>query len=152
MLRWICAGLLLLTVLFFSGCKEILPVSITKIEGSKILSLDTKGIKAEVYIRIKNPNSTGFNIYKSALDAELNGIPVGKAHLKKKIRIKKNSEDVHVFEVESDFTGINLTDIPKLLMLVKAKSLKVHLKGNIKVGKIFYKKEFPVELTETVKL
>ncbi len=142
---------LLSFILFISSCK-IAPVFVSKIEGSKIISLDQKGIKAEIYVRIKNPNNFGFRILKTSFDCELNDMPVGKAHLKKKIRVKANSDDVHTFIVESDFSGLSLKDITKIIGLATAKSVKVHVKGTFKVAKFIFKKEFPFDVTETVKM
>lgn len=137
--------------LFFSGCK-VAPVYISKIEGSKIIKLDKTGVKAEIYIRIKNPNSFGFKILKTSFDCELNDIPVGKAYLKKKIRVKANSDNVHTFIVESDFTKLGMKELAAILSIATAKSVKVHVKGNVKIGKFWLRKEFPIDVTETVKL
>ncbi|MCC7302155.1 MAG: LEA type 2 family protein [Bacteroidia bacterium] len=141
----------LLPLLFLAGCK-VAPVYISKIEGSKIIKLDKTGVKAEVFLRIKNPNSMGFKIHRTAFDCELNDIPVGKAYLKKKIRVKANSDDVHTFVIESDFSKLGLKELALILNLATAKSVKVHVKGNVKVGKFLLRKEFPIDVTQTVSL
>lgn len=141
----------LFLILFIAGCK-IAPVYVSKIEGSKIIKLDKSGVKAEIYVRIKNPNSIGFKILKTSFDCELNDIPVGKAYLKKKIKVKANSDDVHTFIVESDFGKLGIKELAAILGIVTAKSVKVHVKGNVKVGKFWMRKEFPIDVTETVKL
>ncbi len=143
--------LLLPLLLFLSGC-TIAPVYISKIEGSKIIQLNQKGIKAEIYLRIKNPNSMGFKIFKTGFDCELNDVPVGKAYLKKKIKVKRKSDDVHTFLVESDFTQIGMKELSKLLSIGTAKTVKVRVKGTLKIGKAWYKKEFPFDTTENIKL
>ena len=143
--------LLLPLLLVLSACK-VGPVYISKIEGSKIIELNQKGIKAEIYVRIKNPNSIGFKIFKTGFDCELNDVPVGKAYLKKKIKVKRRSNDVHTFIVESDFSKMGMKELGKLLSIATASSVKVRVKGTVKVGKLWFKKEFPFDATETVKL
>jgi LEA14-like dessication related protein len=138
--------------LLWASCASIKPVYVSKVEGSKIIDLSAKGIKAEIYIRINNPNSVGFSIYRSNFEAEMNGIALGKAYLKKKIRVKRKSDDLHTVVVESDFSKLGMADIPRVMGILKSKSLKIHLKGQIRLGKAFIRKTFPVDVTETVRL
>lgn len=141
-----------LSTLLLFGCKNVQNVTVSKVEGFKIKDISTKGIEAEVGLRIKNPNTFGFKIFKSGLDVGFNGITLGEAKLNKKIKVKAASDEVYYFSLKGDFSKVSLLDIPKLIDLVKEKSVRAEVKGNIRAGNLFYKKLFPVNITERVNL
>ena len=122
------------------------------VENVQVTKLSQQGAEAEITARIKNPNSTSFTVYKSDLDVTLNGLNAGVAHLTDNVKIKGNSEESYTFKVKSDFSSLSLTDLPQLLTIATSKNVKVGLKGNLQVGKFFYKKSVPVELNENVPL
>lgn len=134
------------------SCKNVQDLSVSKVEGFKIKDLSTKGIDAEVGLRIKNPNTFGFKIYKSGMTLNINGMDVGEAKIAKKIRIKAGSDEVYYFQLKGDFSKLSLFDIPKVIDLLKDKTVNATLKGDIKAGNLFYKKRFPVNLNERVNL
>jgi hypothetical protein len=43
-----------------------------------------------------------------------------------------------------------MNDLPKLVSMAMSKNVKVGLKGNLKAGKLFIKKSFPVDVQESV--
>jgi LEA14-like dessication related protein len=144
--------LLLFVPLFLFSCAGYQDVTFMGIENVKVTSMSQQGIEAEITARIKNPNNKSFTIYKSDLDATLNGMNAGKARLSKNVRIKAKSEQTYVFKIKSDFSSLSLAELPKLLAIAKSKNAKVGLKGNLKAGKIFIKKSFPVDMTKNVPL
>jgi LEA14-like dessication related protein len=151
MLNKLRIPLLFLLVTVFFSCRAPQMITISKVEGSKILKLDQTGIEMEVSLRIKNPNRIGFNIYRSSnLNATVNGLDLGRLKIGKRIHIGANSDDVHTFTLSSDFSKMGIADLPKLLTLGKSKSATIGIKGNLKVGKFFYKKSFDVDRTEKV--
>ncbi|HSH67491.1 MAG TPA: hypothetical protein VLB84_17235, partial [Bacteroidia bacterium] len=82
----------------------------------------------------------------------LNGLNAGTAHLTDNVKIKSNSEESYTFKVKSDFSSLSLTDLPQLISIATSKNVKVGLKGNLSVGKFFYKRNVPVEINENVPL
>lgn len=141
-----CSGL------FTSCASDFQEVTFSGIENVQVTKLSQQGAEAEITARIKNPNSTSFTVYKSDLDVTLNGLNAGVAHLTDNVKIKSNSEESYTFKVKSDFSSLSLTDLPQLLTIATSKNVKVGLKGNLQVGKFFYKKSVPVELNENVPL
>jgi LEA14-like dessication related protein len=117
-----------------------------------MLNLTQQGAEAEITARIKNPNSTSFTVYKSDLNVSINGLDAGVAHLTDNVKIKGNSEEAYTFKIKSDFSKLSLTDLPSLISIATSKNVKVGLKGNLEVGKFFYKKSVPVEFNESVPL
>ena len=146
------AFLFLLTFFLLSSCGDYQEVTFSGIENVKLVKLSDKGVEAEITARIKNPNSTSFTIYKSDMDVTLSGINAGKAHLANNVRIRAKSEDSYTFKIKSDFSGLSLTDIPKVIGMAMSKNVKVGIKGNLRAGKLFMKKAFPVDLTQSVPL
>lgn len=139
-------------IFLFSSCGDFQDVTFSGIENVKIIKMSQQGIEAEISAKIKNPNKMAFHIYPSDLDAALNGMNAGKAVLTNNIRIKPNSEDVYVFKIASNFSNLTLTDLPKLMSILNSKSAKIGLKGNLKVGKLFYRRSYPVDFSKTVPL
>jgi LEA14-like dessication related protein len=145
-------SLFILFIFLFSSCGDFQDVTFTGIEGVKIIKMSQQGIEAEITARIKNPNNVAFHVYPSDMDATLNGLAAGKAQLTSNVRIKPKSEDVYTFTVKSDLSSINLMDLPKLMSMISGKSLRIGLKGELKVGKFLVKKGYPVEINKTVPL
>lgn len=144
---------LLLLVLSFSLCAcQVRPLSVDKVEQARVLNLSQKGIELELGVKIKNPNSFAFNIYTSEFDVVLDEIPLGKANIKDKVRIPANSEELHTFVIQSDFSKLMAGGLFQLLALTQKRAVTIHLKGGIKAGNFFYKKTFFVERRETISL
>jgi len=142
---------LIVAVALFSSC-SLKPISFGGVQDSKVNSLTQKGVEAEFGVKIKNPNKFGFRIYKTDLDVTVNGISLGKAGLKKKVKIKANSDNVSTFVVSSDFSKLNFTELPKLMAMANGKNVTITVKGALRVGNLFYKKTFPLDISQKVNL
>ncbi len=149
--RFIHTLCLLSIVLFFGSCKTIKEVECSGVKGFKVNSIDTKGMDSEVMLGLKNPNAFSFNIYPSEFDITFSGIYLGKAKLSKVVRINGNEEGNYSFHLKKDFKDINLLDVMKLLNGAVNKGL-IEVKGELKVGKFYYKKKFPVSVQEKINL
>ncbi len=136
---------------FFASCK-FEEVTVSKVEDFKIISLGAEGIEAEISLRIKNPNKYGFSVYSSDLNVQLNGTDIGKAVILNKVKIKKKSEDIHKVIVKSTFSQALTGGLSVLTSTLGRKSATIAVKGEIKAGKVFYKKTFPVDVKEKVRL
>jgi LEA14-like dessication related protein len=137
---------------FFSSCSDLQEVTFNGIEKIKLIKLSQQGVEAEITARIKNPNKTTFTIYKCDMDVTLGGLKAGKAHLEKNVRINANSENPYTFTIQSDFSGLSMKDIPKVIAMAMSRSVKVQLIGNIKAGKFFVKRNIPVIVEKDVPL
>jgi LEA14-like dessication related protein len=138
--------------IFFASCGGFEEVQFSGVDKVEIIKLSQQGAEAEITAKIKNPNSTSFTIYKSDLNVSLNGLDAGVAHLTDNVKIKSNSEELYTFKVKSDFSSLSLADLPQLISIATSKNVKVGLKGNLLVGKFFYKRSVPVEVSENVPL
>lgn len=136
----------------FTSCSDFQEVNFSGIENVNVTSFSQKGVEAIVTARIKNPNSMSFNIYKSEMDVAIGGINAGKAQLSNNINVKAKSEETYTFKISSDFSNLSFADMPRLMAMAMKKEVKVGLKGNLKVGKWFYKRSVPVDITQSVPL
>jgi LEA14-like dessication related protein len=144
-------AIVLAQLFIFSSCREIKDLELTGIKGFKINRIDTKGVDGDILLGIKNPNRFGFSLYKSEFDISYSGIYLGKAKLAKKVRIKANAEETYAFNLNGDLTNVNLMDVMKLLSGATFKNT-LEVKGNLRAGKFYLKKNIPVNLTENIKL
>lgn len=140
---------LLSILLLISSCRNYKDLQCTGISGFKLNKVNTEGINADVLVKIKNPNPFGFKIYKSEFKVNFGGIPIGSAKLNSKVRIKRNAEKVYTFKLESDFKGITLADVMKLLENL-AHNSSVRVNGELNVGRFFYKRKINVMVDEKV--
>lgn len=144
-------ALFVLSIGLFS-CAEIKPVTIGGVESPQVKSLSTAGADFTFNMKIKNPNKMGVTVFPSSFFATVNGIEAGEAKLSKKVRIKANSDNVSEFHIKSDFSKLAMGDIANVISLVSSKNATVTIRGNVKVGKWYYKKKFPVEFKKAINL
>ncbi len=149
-MRYLFATGLLITI-FLSSCRNYKELEITGVKGFKVNTINTKGIDGDILIGIHNPNRFGFSIYKSNFDVKYCGIYLGKAKLAKRVHIKANQEETYAFNLNGDFTNVNLMDVMRLLSGASFKN-SVEVKGDLRAGKFFIKKRIPVDLKESLKL
>ena len=145
------AACCLLSVLFFS-CAELQPVTMGGVENVHLKKLSNEGVEFDFSMKIKNPNNIGVKVFPSSFDATVNGMNVGKIKLTKRVKIKANSDESPVFHVKSDFSKLNVADIANVIGLVASKRADVSLKGNVRVGKWYYKRKFPIDLKKSINL
>ncbi len=136
--------------LVLSSCGDFQDVTFEGIENVKVNKISQQGIDVDITAKIKNPNKVAFTIYKSDLDATLSNMNVGKAILTNNVKIKANSSQAYTFNIKSDFSKLSMAELPNLLSIATSRSIKVGLKGNLRVGKLFVKKNYPVDMVKSV--
>lgn len=139
-------------VFILSSCGDFQDVTFEGIENVKVNKLSQQGLDVDVTAKIKNPNKVAFTIYRSDLDATFSNMNIGKATLTNNVKIKANSTQSYTFYIKSDFSKLSLGELPNLLSIATSRSIKVGLKGNLRVGKMFVKKNYPVDMTKSVPL
>ena len=135
-------------VILISSCTDFKEAQCTGVKGFKINKINASGMEAEILLGIKNPNKMSFSVYKSEFDVVYSGINLGKAKLYKRVRIAGNTEKTYSFNLKSNFKDANPMDIMKL-MSGGAKSV-IEVKGDLKAGKFYLKKRFPVNVKQKV--
>jgi LEA14-like dessication related protein len=142
--------ILICSFLFLNSCKEFKEIQVTGVKSFRLTKVGTDGLEGEVILGIRNPNSHGFSIYPSEFDVTYSGIKMGKARLYKRVHINGNTEKLYVFKLKTDLKDMNLMDV---LGLVNGGKLgQIQVKGNLKAGKFYIKKHFPVDFSEKIGL
>jgi LEA14-like dessication related protein len=144
--------LFIFVTLVLSSCGDFQDVTFEGIENVKVNKISQQGIDVDITAKIKNPNKVAFTIYKSDLDASFSNMNFGKALLTNNVKIKGNSTQAYTFNIKSDFSKLSMAELPNLLSIATSKSIKVGLKGNLRVGKLFVKKNYPVDMVKSVPL
>lgn len=142
--------LLFIVSISFCSCKNLKELTVSDVEGFNLNKVSAEGIEGEIKLKIKNPNTTGFSIYRSEFDITFSGIRLGKAKLHKRVHIAANCERVYTFKLKSGPKDLNIFDAIKLL---NSDNLgKIEVQGDLKAGKFFLKKKFPINYTDKVKI
>lgn len=138
---------LMLSSLFSCIYKEVV---IMKLENVFVKQFSSKGIVAEVFMKVKNPNNYDISIVGSDLDIIINGNPVGKAKFSDKIKLPKKSENVHRFIIESNFEKIGSGLLATLASVLMSQSVKLGVKGDVTAKAMFVQKKIKVDFNENV--
>lgn len=140
---------ILISLLFFS-CKELKEITVTDVDSFYINNITSENIEAEIKLKINNPNNIRFSIYPSEFEVIFSGIRLGKAKLNKRVLLDGKSEKIYAFKLNSKIADLNPLDALRLLNLGGLGNIEV--KGELKAGKFYVKKKFPVNYTDKVKL
>lgn len=133
-----------------SSCKDFEEITVTNVESFYINKVTAEGIEAEIKLKIKNPNQSGFSIYPSEFDVMFSGLRLGKAKLNKRVHIGGNTEGIYTFKLSSALGELNLFDAMQLLN--SGKMGKIEISGDLRAGKLFVKKKFPVNYNDKIQL
>ena len=133
---------------------EVQDVKIGKLESFNIVNITKDFITIDIAVPVDNPNNFGFAIQKAKLDITMNKVALGSIDKIKKVRIAKNSNDIHHFVFRLPFNKMmngGLLSIPALLTgrahikitgFVKAstwllftKKIEVNYDKRIRIGK-----------------
>ena len=141
---------IIVTSVFLFSCREMKEIKVTSVEGFYVNKLSVENIDAEIKVKIDNPNKMGFSVYPSEFDVTFSGIRLGKAKLNKRVHLNANSEKVYSFKLNSKLSELNPLDILRLINLENLGKIEVN--GDLKVGKFYFKKKYPVNYTDKVKI
>ena len=125
-------------------------VEIIRLENVFIKQFSSKGIAAEVFLKVKNPNNYDISIVGSDLDILINERTVGKATISDKIKLPKKSEKVHRFIIESNFEKLGSGVLTTIASVLMAQSVKLGVKGNITAKALLIQKKIKVDINEDV--
>jgi LEA14-like dessication related protein len=143
--------LFLLALSLFS-CLQYKEVQIIKVTDVGIKDVSTKAIDIEVAMQIKNPNKYDISIVDSDLTLFLKGKKLGTANIKEKIKLKKKSNEIHRFVIQSNLKDIASGVIPIIMGLMTKDSIELEVKGDIKAKAKGISKKVPIDFKEKVKL
>ena len=103
-------------------------------------------------MQIKNPNKYDISIVGSDLMIFLKGKKMGTAIIKEKIKLKKKSNDIYRFTIQSNLKDLASGALPVILGLITQSSVDIQIQGHIKAKAKGISKKIPIDFKETVKL
>lgn len=140
-------GIIMLSMLSSCIYKD---VEIVKLENVFVKQFSSKGIAAEVFLKVKNPNGYDITIVGSDLNIIINDREVGKATISDKITFPKKTENVQRFIIESDFEKLGSGVLATLASVLLTQSVKLGVKGDITAKALFLQKKIKVDFNENV--
>ena len=144
-------GLLSLLVFGLFSCAPVKDLEVKGVKSFSIKELDAKGLESELQLTIHNPNKFGFKILPSEFDIRYSGMYLGKAKLTKRVRIHGNEDKAYTFQLKNDFKTVNFLEILTLLRPGAFRD-EMEIKGELKAGKLFMRKRFPVQYKDKIGL
>jgi LEA14-like dessication related protein len=142
----------LLFALSLSSCLEYKEVEMVKVIDVEVNEISAQGVAIDVAMQIKNPNKYTIKIVDSDLNLFLKGNKMGTATLKDNVILKKKSNAVYRFTLQSNFKDLGLGSLPALLSLMTQSSMEVQVVGTIKAQAKGISKRVPIDFTEKVEL
>lgn len=139
--------LIIVSICMFSCIGEFKEISVTNINDFKVTKISPDGIEGEIKVTINNPNPIAFKVYRSKANIMFGDVKLGTAHIAKKVKIPANSNAEQTFILKGDLKGVSMLELPGLLA---GKNKQMEIQGNIKAGKWFYKKRFPIDKKQRI--
>ncbi len=141
-------SLLVVVALYISSCiGEFKEISVTNINDFKVTKITPSGIEGEIKVTINNPNPIAFKVYRSKAKIMFGEVKLGTARTAKKVKIAANSNAEQTFILKGDLKDVSMMELP---MLLAGKNKQMEIKGDIKAGKWFYKKRFPIDKKQKI--
>jgi LEA14-like dessication related protein len=134
------------------ACVTFKDVDMKKFGGVKIETFTKEEIRISISANIDNPNNYNIKVKKADLEIYVDGKFLGKAHIDKKIVLKKKTT--------ADYQAIIVTDLRKagssLMTIAGAAILKgeaeIRVKGKVKAGVILFSRKIPIDEKKNIPL
>ena len=152
MLRTLKTVLIIAPILLvISSCIEYKEVQLVKFDGVDIVNMSADGITVDINVQISNPNDYKISVVKTNLMISLNGKDLGKANVKSKLVLPKNSNEVHKITVTIKGSQLKAA-MPSILAGALMGSMKMNIKGTITAKAKMLRKKIDVDFTDAVSL
>ncbi len=136
---------------FLFSCSSLKDLELKDAKDFSVKKLDPKGMESSIDLAILNPNNFRFKLLPCEFDIHYSGIYLGKARLTNKVKIKAGEERYYTFELRNDFSKVNFLEMLNLVRPGKFKN-EIQIKGELKAGKLFFRKKFKIDYKEKVQL
>ena len=143
---------LFILIISLSGCLEYKEVEVIEVTEVGVKNISASGVNVEVAMQVKNPNKYNISIVDSDLNLLIKGKKMGTAKIKEKVTLKKKSNAIYRFTLQSNFKDIASGGLPVLMGLMMQPSVEIQVIGDIKAQAKGFSKKVPIDFTEKVKL
>lgn len=127
-------------------------VEVVKVVEFGVKNISLKGVEVGVAMQIKNPNKYDISIVDSDLTLFAEGEKVGIARLKEKVKLKKKSNKIYHFTIQTSAKDILSGAFPVLMGVLTKDTINMHVQGDIKAKAKGLSKRFPVDVKKRVKI
>jgi len=131
-----------LAFLLFPSIGEFKKISLPSIKDFKVTKISPDGIEGEIKVTINNPNTIGFKVFRSKATIMYGDVKLGTARIAKKVKIPANSNIEQTFLLKGNLKDVSMMELPGILA---GRNKQMEIKGDIKAGKWYYKKRFPID-------
>lgn len=136
----------LFITLGLSSCISFSDLEIGEVKSVGVNKVSKSNIEINADIQVKNPNNYKVKIKKIEADVLLNNKKITTLNLNKKVVLRKNSDDVQTFLIQTELSNI-LSAAPSLLL---GGGITLKIQGYIK-GKVFFiSKKVPVDVERKI--
>lgn len=135
-----------------SSCNLYKDVEVTQVGEIRFTEMGQEGVKAEVDLRIDNPNSFKVKLIDSDIDVWINGMEVGKVRLAEHLTLNKKSEEDVVLKLSSDYDELSPQFLQTALSLFFANSADFKAQGYVKGKALMVSKKVDVDVEDRVML
>lgn len=134
------------------GCMDYQEIELVKVVDVKLKKVNTEGVDITAALQLKNPNRYSVKIVDSDLSVLVKGKEIGKATIKEKVTLPKNSNEVHHFTISTTITDMLSGALPLIMGAMSGKPIELHVSGTIKGSVKGLSKNVPVDFKEVIQL
>jgi LEA14-like dessication related protein len=143
---------ILLIALLLSSCGIYKDVEVVNVGDIRFTEMGQDGIKAEVDLRIDNPNAYKVKLTESDIDVWINDAEVGKVRLAEKLTLNKRSEEDVVLKLSSNYDELSPDFLQTALSLLFLNKARFKAKGYVKGKAFLVSKKVDVAVDDEVEL
>ncbi len=148
MIRIITAALIFLCL---SSCVNYDDVRLLELENVSINKITGKGIDADIWLKIDNPNNYKIKVEAKDLTFSINGKEIGKAKLSEPVTLEKSKEQSYQAKVYISIPPDGNIDLG-VLLLMSGGQIKMALEGEVTGKAKGISKTVKVDVSESISL
>jgi LEA14-like dessication related protein len=141
--------LLLISLIFLTGCKGVEDISMTGISGFEFRSLENNTVSFSAVIGVSNPSSAAFRVSEVNVKTLVDGYFLGTLTTIDKVRIPARSDSSYRMNFTLSMANL-LTGASSLYGLSRKKQVNIELQGYIKARSWLYTKKTEIKENRTV--
>ena len=152
MLRTLKTALIIAPILLvISACLSYEEVTVIEFADVDFKELSADGITVDISAQIRNPNNYKISVVKTNLMLSLNGTNLGKANVKSKLVLPKNSNEIHKITVNLKGSQLKAA-LPSILLSALGGQMNMRIKGTITAKARMLRKKIDVDVTDSAAL
>lgn len=124
-----------------NACGNYEEIKISSVKNAEMKKINKDGIDVDLLVQFSNPNTLGFNIYKSKCEVYISGKMVGKSKLINKVKIPGNTSESQLLPLHISFEN------PAAMI---GMGNNIELKGWVTVGKFIFRKKIRVDIKDKI--